>query len=116
MQGKSRKTPTYNQVLAHFLKKRGIRSAIVPASFPLGYARELWATKIRVQPTNGSFWPNRETKSADEIRITGNLTASLAASRNGGGNGRIYTITIRCSDSSGNSSTATTTVTVPKGK
>src|SRR6476620_681890 len=41
VQGKSRKAPPYEKVLAHFLAKRSVRSAIVPANFPLGYAREL---------------------------------------------------------------------------
>ena len=36
VQGKSRKTPPYEKVLAHFLRKRGVRSAVVPAGFPLG--------------------------------------------------------------------------------
>ena len=68
LQGKSRKAPPYEKVLAHFLRRRGVRSAIVPSSFPLGYARELTASKIRLQPTNGQFWPERQTKSNDEIR------------------------------------------------
>src|SRR5437868_12338038 len=34
IQGKSRKALAYEKVLTHFLKKRGVRSAIVPASFP----------------------------------------------------------------------------------
>jgi len=68
IQGKSRKAPAYEKVLTHFLKKRGVRSATVPASFPLGYARELAANKIRLMPTNGSFWPQREKKTPDEIR------------------------------------------------
>src|SRR5207302_85698 len=62
LQGRSRKAPPYQKVLAHFLRKRGVRSAVVPANFPLGYARELSANKIRLQPTNGSFWPEREAK------------------------------------------------------
>ena len=37
----------------------------------------------------------------------------LRAQREGSGDGRIYTITARCTDQAGNSSTATTTVTVP---
>src|SRR2546427_12912629 len=41
VQGKSKKAPPYEKVLAHFLRKRGIRSAIVPSNFPLGYAQEL---------------------------------------------------------------------------
>ena len=45
----------------------------MPANFPLGFARELAANKIRLQPTNGLFWPEREAKnrrgtSADAAR------------------------------------------------
>jgi Xaa-Pro aminopeptidase len=68
VQGKSRKAPPYNKVLAHFLRRRRVSSATVPANFPLGYARELFASNIRLHPTNGSFWPERETKSAEELR------------------------------------------------
>jgi hypothetical protein len=48
-----------------------------------------------------------------DIQITGNLTCTLAATRNSKA-GRVYTITVQCSDASGNNSTATTTVTVPQ--
>src|SRR5205823_1405371 len=67
IQGNSRKTPAYEKVLAHFLKRRRVRSATVPANFPLRYAQELSGIKIRLRPTNGSFWPRRETKSNEEI-------------------------------------------------
>src|SRR6478609_4885346 len=36
VQGKSRKAPSYEKVLAHFLKKRGVRSATYYATFLLG--------------------------------------------------------------------------------
>ena len=45
--------------------------------------------------------------------ITGDLTVDLRAERSGGGAGRVYTITIKCTDSSGNFSTTTVTVSVP---
>jgi hypothetical protein len=45
--------------------------------------------------------------------ITGNLTVGLRAERRGNGSGRVYTIQLRCTDDSGNSSTRTTKVTVP---
>src|SRR6478672_2541417 len=38
LQGKSKKAPPYEKVLAYFLKKRGVKSATVPANFPLSYA------------------------------------------------------------------------------
>jgi Xaa-Pro aminopeptidase len=71
VQGRSKKAPSYERVLAHFLRKRGVRSAIVPANFPLGYAQELAANKIRVQATNRLFWPEREAKSENELEMIG---------------------------------------------
>src|SRR2546427_6518673 len=71
LQGKSKKAPPYEKVLAHFLKKRGVKSAIVPANFPLRYAEELTANKIRVRATNGIFWPEREAKSDKEVKMMG---------------------------------------------
>jgi probable HAF family extracellular repeat protein len=56
-----------------------------------------------------------ETVQPGEIQITGDLTVSLAATRNGGGRGRIYTITIQSCDSSGNKTKASTFVTVRQG-
>jgi Xaa-Pro aminopeptidase len=71
VQGKSKKAPPYEKVLAHFLRKYGVKSTIVPANFPLGYAEELAANKIRVRATNGLFWPEREAKSDKEIEMIG---------------------------------------------
>ncbi len=71
VQGRSRKAPLYEKVLAHFVKKRGVRSITVPANFPLRYAEELVANKIRVRATNGLFWPEREAKSDKEIEMIG---------------------------------------------
>src|SRR6266851_9936081 len=41
VQGKAKQAPPYEKVLAHFLRKRGVQSAFVPANFPLGFARAL---------------------------------------------------------------------------
>ena len=48
--------------------------------------------------------------------ITGNLTVKLRSERSGKGAGRIYTITVACTDASGNRSTRTVAVTVPKNQ
>ncbi len=69
VQGKQKKTPPFEKVLSHFLRKQGVRSAIVPANFPLGFAEELATNKIRVRATNGLFWPERETKSEEELQL-----------------------------------------------
>src|SRR6266568_7215649 len=71
VQGKSKKAPSYEKVLAHFLKRRGVKSVVVPANFALGYAEELAANKIRVRATNGFFWPEREAKSEKEVEMMG---------------------------------------------
>jgi hypothetical protein len=52
---------------------------------------------------------------SNEFQITGDLTLNLQAERSGGGNGRMYVITVQSTDASGNSSTQTVTVMVPKG-
>ena len=50
---------------------------------------------------------------APDWKITGKLTANLRAERSGNGNGRIYTLTITCNDTAGNSSSKWVTVKVP---
>lgn len=50
-----------------------------------------------------------------QYQITGDLTLNVQSERNGGGNGRIYTITVQATDAAGNSSTRNVTVTIPKG-
>ncbi len=52
---------------------------------------------------------------APDWEITGDFTVNLRAERAGGGSGRVYTITLECSDASGNTSTGTVNVTVPRG-
>ncbi len=62
------------------------------------------------EPVNGLG----DGDTAPDWEITGNLGLKLRAERFGKGNGRVYTITAMCTDASGNSSTKTTTVTVPR--
>ncbi len=50
---------------------------------------------------------------ATDWKITGDLTLNVRAERAGRGTGRVYTITVACTDASGNTSTSTVTVTVP---
>ncbi|MFL6531280.1 MAG: M24 family metallopeptidase [Chthoniobacterales bacterium] len=69
VQGKAKRTPPFEKVLSHFLQKRGVRSAIVPSNFALGYAEELGRAKIKLQTTNGLFFPERESKTEDELRL-----------------------------------------------
>jgi Xaa-Pro aminopeptidase len=67
VQGKARVAPPYEKVLGHFLTRRGVKCAIVPANFPLGYANEIKRRGISLETSNGLFWPKRETKTEEEI-------------------------------------------------
>jgi Xaa-Pro aminopeptidase len=71
LQGKNRQPPAYEKVLAYFLRKRGVKRATVPANFPLGYARELANDDVDLTTTNGLFWPERDAKSDEEIKLIG---------------------------------------------
>jgi len=53
-----------------------------------------------------------EPITAADAQITGPLTAQLAAKRLGSASGRLYTLTVQCTDASGNGATATATVSV----
>jgi len=46
--------------------------------------------------------------------VTGPLTASLRAERSGSGTGRVYTLSVECTDPAGNRIPVTTEVTVPR--
>src|SRR3954468_18400571 len=69
VQGNQRMAPPYEKVLSHFLRKRGVRSAVVPANFQLGFAEELAASDIKLRTTNGLFWPEREAKTEAELKL-----------------------------------------------
>ena len=62
------------QVAALILRERRLRSVSVPGSFPCGQANELARLKVRVKVKRGSFFPERELKTAVEVR---KITAAL---------------------------------------
>jgi len=69
LQNGSKASPSYEKVLAHFLKKRGVKKATVPPNFPLAYARELSRARIDVRPAKDLFWPERPSKTDAELRM-----------------------------------------------
>jgi Xaa-Pro aminopeptidase len=69
VQGSSKQAPPFEKVVAHFLRKRGVKSATVPASFHLGYAREL--QDVDLSTPDGLFWPGREAKTDEELKLIG---------------------------------------------
>jgi len=64
------------------------------------------------EPDNGKGDGN----TTNDIVIVGDTVFELRAERSGTGQGRVYTITYRATDASGNSAEATITITVPHNK
>ena len=71
VQGKKKSGPSYAKVVAAFLKHCGAKRVTVPIDFPLGLARTLKEEKVRLRPAKEAFWPERELKSAAEIKAIG---------------------------------------------
>lgn len=55
-------------LIAHLLRREGVRRVCVPENFPLGIAQRLQALRIRVKPRVGDFFAEREYKSAAEVK------------------------------------------------
>src|SRR5438105_4294741 len=71
VQGKAKQAPPFEKVVAHFLRKRGVKNAVVPANFPLGFARELAKDDVDLAMADGLFWPEREAKTDEELKLIG---------------------------------------------
>ena len=61
--------PSIAEVTASFLKARGGSRPLVPTDFPMGLARELENEGIKVTPVDGMFRPERQIKTAEEVRL-----------------------------------------------
>lgn len=72
--------------------------------------------RIVAVSSNESENGSGDGNTATDWEITGDRTVKLRAERSGGGGGRIYTITVECTDAGGNTSTGTVTVEVPHNK
>jgi len=60
--------PGLAEVILLLLRERGIRHVVVPQNFPHGIAVDLLRRRIAVKVRAGSFFPERECKSADEVK------------------------------------------------
>jgi Xaa-Pro aminopeptidase len=60
--------PGLAHVVRQILREKGIRRVIVPDNFPLGLATDLEKLGIPVKARPGNFFPEREIKSAAEVR------------------------------------------------
>jgi Xaa-Pro aminopeptidase len=61
--------PPIEKTIAHFLRKRRVRRAAVPYSFPVGLATELAKEGVQVVPVAGLFWSEREFKTPEELKL-----------------------------------------------
>ena len=68
------KSPGFATVIREILQEKRLRKVFVPNSFPHGLARELRRLKIKVKIREGHFFPERELKTADEVK---KISASL---------------------------------------
>ncbi len=56
------------RIVHEVLREKKLKKVLVPGNFPHGLARQLRDLKIKVKVKPGAFFPERETKSADEVR------------------------------------------------
>jgi Xaa-Pro aminopeptidase len=61
--------PPIEITIAAFLRRRRVRKAAVPYDFPLGLAKRLGEEGITVAPVPGLFWPEREFKTDQELKL-----------------------------------------------
>lgn len=62
------KTPDLPRVIHAVLKSYRVRKVVIPARFPVGLARQLKNLKLKVKIREGPLFPQRELKSADEVK------------------------------------------------
>ena len=72
--------PAVAQIVAEVLKDLRITSVEVPSSFPLGLADQLRNAAVNVVPKPDPFWPEREFKTAEEVRF---IVESVRAAEKG---------------------------------
>ncbi len=70
-----KRKPTIPQTIERFLRQRRVKRAAVPSDFPLGLAQALTASGIKLEPTSGLFYAEREFKRDEEIKQLQNAIA-----------------------------------------
>jgi Xaa-Pro aminopeptidase len=72
---KERRKPSFAQIIRLILQRRRIRRVVVPYNFPAGLMEDLRRLQMRVRVRPGSYFPQREHKTAEEVKkISGALT------------------------------------------
>jgi Xaa-Pro aminopeptidase len=79
-QARGTQFPAPAEILSEVFSDLKIDTVEVPATFPVGLADQLRKMKITIQPKADPFWPEREFKTAGEIR---SINDSLRAAESG---------------------------------
>lgn len=61
--------PCLGQLAVQVLRHLRVRKVHVPHRFPLGYARQIRASRIKVKVREGWFFPDRQFKTAPELKM-----------------------------------------------
>ncbi|MBI1840074.1 MAG: aminopeptidase P family protein [Verrucomicrobia bacterium] len=62
------RNPDTATLIRYLLGQHGARKVLVPENFPLGLAKRLQKLGVKVKTREGSFFPERERKHADEVK------------------------------------------------
>ncbi len=68
LRDKGVRTPSYAQVVAELVREKRLKKIFVPGNFPHGLAKELRKLDVKVKVKEGGIFPEREFKSADEVK------------------------------------------------
>jgi Xaa-Pro aminopeptidase len=71
--------PGFEDVLLQFLREKKVRRVRVPYDFSAGIATALAGAGIQIIPVRGLFWPEREHKTAAEVKALGKALRNTEA-------------------------------------
>lgn len=89
---------------------------MVPVTLTVNATDNAGATTCQIVSVTSDATVDRNAKRGVDYEITGDLALNLRAERNARGRTRTYTVTVECSDASGNTVTESVTISVPGNK
>ncbi|MBA4150042.1 MAG: M24 family metallopeptidase [Verrucomicrobia bacterium] len=68
LRDKGVRSPSYAQIIGELVREKRLKKIFVPGNFPHGLARELRRYDVKVKVKEGGIFPERELKTADEVK------------------------------------------------
>lgn len=68
LRDKGVRSPSYAQIIGELVREKRLKKIFVPGNFPHGLARELRRHDVKVKVKEGGIFPDREFKTADEVK------------------------------------------------